>query len=238
MISMRKGTWTQPENGDGDGGEGRGSSLFEATFARRLFFGSTLATYLTTPELTRLWETSACCRRATMPVTVARVMWDFATVLGWGGNSDKLPFVQSLSFGGANHRLVEGVLPSSLTSLTFAKYFNQQLVKGVLPSSLTQLRLGWKFNQPLVVGVFPPSLTHLTFDNDFNQQLVEGVLPASLTHLTLGEKFNQQLVGGVLPSSLTHLNFGARRYVIKQGEQVQDFIYGDGGGRRVQASLQ
>ena len=45
----------------------------------------------------------------------------------------------------------EGVLPASLTHLTFGYRFNQPLAEGVLPASLKQLTLGWEFDQPAVI---------------------------------------------------------------------------------------
>ena len=77
-----------------------------------------------------------------------------------------------------------GLLPASLTELTFGSEFNQPLAAVVLPANLTQLTFGKFFNQPLAAGVLPASLTQLTFGMYFNQPLAAGVLPASLTQRT------------------------------------------------------
>jgi hypothetical protein len=119
------------------------------------------------------------------------------------------PSLTSLTFGEYfNQPLAPGVLPSSLTSLVFGEEFNQSLVPGVLPLSLTSLVLGFYFDQPMLPGVLPPLLTSLVFGYFFNRPIKLGVLPPSLTSLVFGTEFDQFIGQGVLPPSLTFLKFG------------------------------
>ena len=61
---------------------------------------------------------------------------------------------------------------------------------GVVPASLTNLTFGFNFDQPLTVGVLPATLTHLTFGGEFNQRLTKQ-LPTGVRFLTLGKKFHR-----------------------------------------------
>ena len=56
-----------------------------------------------------------------------------------------------------NTPIGKGVLPNTLTHLTFGIIFNQSIVKGVCGNTLTHLKF-WKFNQPIVTGVLPNKL--------------------------------------------------------------------------------
>ncbi len=86
---------------------------------------------------------------------------------------------------------IKGVLPPTLTSLTFGDSFNRALGLGVLPSTLINLTFGACFNNALKLGVLPPRLIALTFGCYFDQIILVGVLPLTLAHLTFGNQFNQ-----------------------------------------------
>jgi hypothetical protein len=119
--------------------------------------------------------------------------------------------ITHLTFGDDfyQHLIKPGILPSSLTHLTFGNFFNKPIESGILPSLLTHLTFGYYFNQPITSGVLPSSLIHLTFGDWFDQPIEPDVLPSSITHLKFGVHFNKPITPGVLPCSLTHLTFGS-----------------------------
>jgi hypothetical protein len=138
---------------------------------------------------------------------------------------DELPSsLKTLTLYNFNSSILEGVLPTSLTELTFDYMFNKSINKGVLPTSLIKLTFGDRFNKVINKLVLPSSLTELTFGTfysktfgtfyskafggTFNQQIAEHVLPESLTKLTFGYRFNQIINENVLPTSLIILKFG------------------------------
>ena len=100
-------------------------------------FCQVLGSFLDVEALASLWSCSHHFRTVTVPLLVPRVQWRASTVEKWPGDSDKLPFVARVIVD--IEHLVEGVLPASLTQLSFGTLFTQPLVEGVLPASLTQL---------------------------------------------------------------------------------------------------
>jgi hypothetical protein len=118
-----------------------------------------------------------------------------------------------------------GVLPKSLTHLSFGYLFDQSIA-GIIPATVIEMKLGHSrlgvgdlpnslkilrlrgFAHPLMDGVLPSSLEELDMSLEFNHPLKPGVLPQSLTCLRLGDYFNQPIPPGVLPDSLTSLKFG------------------------------
>jgi hypothetical protein len=89
-------------------------------------------------------------------------------------------------------------LPSTLTHLTFGKYFDQKVNN--LPKTLTHLTFGEHFNQK--VNNLPKTLTHLTFDNNskFDKEVNE--LPLTLTNIIFGEYFDQKKLINTIELSL------------------------------------
>ena len=108
--------------------------------------------------------------------------------------------VYDIMFQHIFNQSVDGILPPTLTHLTFGMNFNQRVER--LPPTLTYLRLGTDFNQ--IINAFPPTLTHLRFGSGFNQ--IINAFPPTLTHLTFGSDFNQII--NAFPPTLTHLAFG------------------------------
>ena len=72
---------------------------------------------------------------------------------------------------------------------------------GLLPSSLTHLTFGPKFNHSISAGVLPASVTHLSFGSGFQQPLSVVVLPQSLKLLILGRLYDPSLLDS-LPKSV------------------------------------
>ena len=119
-----------------------------------------------------LWSCSRELRSVVTRELIPRV--EVRGFEGWDPDDERRGFVRRVVFSSLS---ANGVLPSSLTHLTFGTNFNQPLGEGVLPSSLTHLTFGTNFNQPLGEGVLPSSLTQLVFGWFFDQELGEGVLP-------------------------------------------------------------
>ena len=88
-----------------------------------------------------------------------------------------------------------GLIPDSVTDLTFGSNFNQPLESGYIPNSVTNLRFGDKFNQPLRLGHIPNSVTNLRFSDNFNQPLLQGHIPDSVIKLIFCGNFNQPSFG-------------------------------------------
>jgi len=168
-----------------------------------------LLSYLDNKTLVSLTSTSQTARDDVQPVLNDRFLDIPVSISSWSELKNHDPNMRNLVYSGEEH-LGDGVLPASLTHLTFGDEFNHPIGVGVLPASLTHLTFGDEFNHPIDEGVLPASLTHLTFGEKFNQPIGVGVLPPSLTHLTFGKKFNQKIERDVLPPSLTHLTFGER----------------------------
>jgi hypothetical protein len=125
-----------------------------------------------------------------------------------------------------NQPIEVGVLPQSLTHLTFSVKFNQPIEVDVLPQNLTHLTFGSKFNKPIGLDVLPQNLTYLMFGNCFNQKIEVGVLPQSLTELIFTSKFNKPIGLEVLPTNLTHLVFGdSFNHRIKENVLPQSLNY-------------
>ena len=55
-----------------------------------------------------------------------------------------------------------------INTLNFWGY-NKPINEGVLPQSLTHLTFGFAYSEPIGVGVLPQSLTHLTFGDIINK---------------------------------------------------------------------
>eukprot|EP01112_Ceratiomyxa_fruticulosa_P015379 TRINITY_DN4513_c0_g1_i4.p1 TRINITY_DN4513_c0_g1~~TRINITY_DN4513_c0_g1_i4.p1 ORF type:complete len:166 (-),score=21.10 TRINITY_DN4513_c0_g1_i4:154-651(-) len=80
-----------------------------------------------------------------------QIKCDFKEVLDYLPYLNKMKF---LTFGGGFNKPLNGLLPSTLTHLTFGYHFNKSV--NSLPASLTHLTLGSNFNQPLTIGVDNP----------------------------------------------------------------------------------
>ena len=125
-----------------------------------------------------------------------------------------------------NQPIKVGVLPQSLTHLTFSVKFNQEIDANVLPRNLSYLTFGSNFNKPIRSNVLPQTLTHLMFGNCFNQQIEENLLPQSLTNLVFSSEFNKPIRINVLPQNLTHLVFGNKfNHKIRQNVIPQSLKY-------------
>lgn len=134
---------------------------------------------------------------------------------------DHLPStLTSLSFDTTfSNGLSSSCLHSSLTFLSFGRYFNQPL-KGtfhrlthlflnddyprpiIFPPNLIQLKFG---KQNYSLQSLPSTITNLDVGNIFNE-CINNSFPILLTHLTFGRCFNQPV--DCLPPTLTHLYFG------------------------------
>jgi hypothetical protein len=75
-------------------------------------------------------------------------------------------------------------LPSSVTHLTFGKYFSHSIEK-IKKHNIT-------FGEQLTETDIPISITHLTFGDVFNQP-IKNCIPSSVTHLEFGISFDQSL---------------------------------------------
>ena len=75
---------------------------------------------------------------------------------------------------------------TGLQKLILRNSYNQPLAKGVLPDSLTHLTFGYCFNQLILPGVLPASVKHLRVKHKFNGYIGSCVLPAGLIHLRFG----------------------------------------------------
>ena len=125
-----------------------------------------------------------------------------------------------------NQPIKVGVLPQSLTHLTFSVKFNQEIDSNVLPRNLSYLTFGSNFNKPIRRSVLPQNLTDLTFGNCFNQQIEENVLPQNLTNLVFSSEFNKLIRENVLPPNLTRLVFGNKfNHKIRQNVIPQSLKY-------------
>jgi len=116
----------------------------------------------------------------------------------------------SLSFATYNKTWKTGMLPETLTSLSFAKGFNKCICRGMIPPNLRTLCLGNDFNKLLEnwSGVFPKSLTYISFGDSFNRPLKRGMLPPNIQGIYLGKSFNEDVEPGALPESLKNIVFG------------------------------
>jgi hypothetical protein len=115
-----------------------------------------------------------------------------------------------------NQPIKDGVLPTSLTKLSFG-IFDRSIGINTLPTNLKELCFGDNFNRSL--NILPPTLEKLTFDNSFNQPLPRNLLPTTLKKLSLGYRYNQPLLEGVLPESLIKLDLG---YMFDQSLNIND----------------
>ncbi len=149
------------------------------------------------PEMYNLHRVRNCVRIGDLPASISRVAFARGMLM-----KDMTGFrnLTHITFSDAFDQPVDGLLPSSITHLTFGYNFNQ-LVDD-LPPSITHLRFGGCFNR--CVDHLPPSIRHLKFGFYFNQTVEK--LPPSITHLKFGFYFNQTVEK--LPSSITHLKFG------------------------------
>lgn len=95
-----------------------------------------------------------------------------------------------------------GVIPDSVTTLSFGDEFHGQLLlPGVIPSSVTTLNLG-EYNRPLQQNVIPNSVTSLTFGGSFDHLIFPGVIPHSVKKLEFHDPFNQPLLSFPLPMNI------------------------------------
>lgn len=78
---------------------------------------------------------------------------------------------------------VRGCIPSSVTHLSFGRYFGSHLYK-TIPASVTHLVLGHYFDTPLEGCI--PNVTHLTMDCSYRKNIIDNI--SSVTHLTFREK--------------------------------------------------
>ncbi|GAM25358.1 hypothetical protein SAMD00019534_085330 [Acytostelium subglobosum LB1] len=118
------------------------------------------------------------------------------------------PSLMELKIGPNFEGVLEGMLPSTLTSLTFdpESVYDYEFLPGTLPAGLKTLVLGNDYNQPFIVGSLPPSLTSLSFvgDNYYEHPFAPGVLPTTLTSLKFS-KFTQVVKSAPYPTSITKM---------------------------------
>eukprot|EP00913_Durusdinium_trenchii_P000656 g609.t1 len=115
----------------------------------------------------------------------------------------------TLTFGRVFDQKLEGItLPETLKSLTFGFAFNQSLRDVILPTGLERLEFGSAFIQSLEKISWPKSLKSLILGSCFNQSLEDLALPNSLESLHLGFRFNRSLEKVIWPSNLQSLTFG------------------------------
>lgn len=106
-------------------------------------------------------------------------------------------------------------LKDGLTSIIFK--INQKLVPGLFPNSLQSITFSNDFDNedsPLTQDLFPPNLESLTFSQLFTNggtQLIPGLFPENLKKLEFGEYFENgdiPLSPMIFPSNLESLTFG------------------------------
>jgi hypothetical protein len=123
----------------------------------------------------------------------------------------KTPFshgIQHLKFNdGFGRKIYQGILPESLITLEFERYF-YEIKEHILPLSLTSLIIGSGYGYMLKPNILPPNLTHLEFKHWFNCEILPNALPHGLIYLNLGEQFNQKIQENILPSTIEKLIFG------------------------------
>ncbi len=118
--------------------------------------------------------------------------------------------LHTLSIGtDSEYMLNVGVLPLCLKKLTLISY-SQRLSVGVLPDGLIELTLS-HYNHEFASNVLPKSLKLLNGGNMYNKMILPGVLPLGLQKLMFGwqGEYNQIFHANVLPNSLVYLNCGA-----------------------------
>ncbi|GAM18189.1 hypothetical protein SAMD00019534_013640 [Acytostelium subglobosum LB1] len=85
-----------------------------------------------------------------------------------------MQFIQSEIF---NRLITPGMLPDTLTTLSFPSVFKQILNVGDIPSSVTKIVFGYQYNEVLKASVLPSSLTTLKFGSMYNRFIEPGVIP-------------------------------------------------------------
>lgn len=77
--------------------------------------------------------------------------------------------------------LTPGAIPLSVTDVLFDSA-NIKISEGIIPPSVTRLTFGKNFNQPLKPGDIPGSVTHLTFNKTYEHPIPEDVLNRIVSH--------------------------------------------------------
>ena len=93
-----------------------------------------------------------------------------------------------------------GILPSSVTHLSFDVHFNA-LIKDQIPTSVKYLAFSDDYDY-LVRGYFKGELSYQEYDG--REPFFKNHIPSSVTNLRLGPFFEYD-ISNIIPSSVTHL---------------------------------
>ncbi|EGC35348.1 hypothetical protein DICPUDRAFT_33573, partial [Dictyostelium purpureum] len=120
------------------------------------------------------------------------------------------PSLTNIEFGNYVHLLEPGVIPHSVTDITFKDSFSDKrllsiLVPGSLPP-VVEFKMGHYFNIPIAPSVLPSTIKSLNFSDNFKTKLEDYSIPSSVEKLVFCSDFNQNLP--ILPSSLKILKLG------------------------------
>ncbi|KAM9977299.1 hypothetical protein ACTFIR_011158 [Dictyostelium discoideum] len=107
-----------------------------------------------------------------------------------------------------NLKLSNLLIPSSVTSITFGKSFDQIIEIGEIPISVTNIQFGSIYNKPLKNGSLPNSLKKITFGLYWNQQLKPNDIPNSCEEIIFGDFYDKPLTNDLLPTNLKSITFG------------------------------
>ncbi|KAN0033493.1 hypothetical protein ACTA71_007180 [Dictyostelium dimigraforme] len=104
----------------------------------------------------------------------------------------------------------KNIIPTSTHTIIFDDFYNSPLDDsiGILPSSITSITFGFSFDQKIPMHFLPDNLQTLIFIGQYNQILEEDVLPSTITSIQFGYSFNQSLNGNWLPRNIKALKFG------------------------------
>lgn len=99
-----------------------------------------------------------------------------------------------------------GVIPSSVTHLTFDAEYDKHVAAGVIPSSVTHLKFGRNMKQPVTFDTIPHSVTHLVLSP---LQLIDNPdwIPPSVTHVECPSSYrvDTSKIRYMLPSTVEHV---------------------------------
>lgn len=134
-------------------------------------------------------------------------------------------------------------LSSNVKKITFDDSFDED-IRGLIPSTITHLTFGFKFNQYInrskiliyttdgfenvIRDAIPSSVTHLIFGERFNQEIINSI-PSSVTHLTLGINYYKFISSNTIPPSVTHLTLKntSKKAINFIPNTVKELIIGD-----------
>ncbi|KAK5577480.1 hypothetical protein RB653_002421 [Dictyostelium firmibasis] len=157
-----------------------------------------------------------------------------------------------------NQPLKPDLLPNSITSIIFGKYYNTFIPKKINSLSnlssiefghyfnksfnfktlvnLKTIKFGYSFIEPLINCKFPPNLTSLTFGFSFNNNIPIGYfINLPLKQLSFGGFFDKPIYDKTLPPTLISLDLGVSSYFdpgfCNSFNQLESLVIGKGCSR-------